>query len=141
MTSLGTDSPRLCGRYLISMVFLLKYGVRMMRFSKHMLPAVALRRLVLLCTACSVTFLMHALYYGGVATAVLRWKDGYPPGVNAYVFDALFYPLLELCPSLVILVIIFKRRPGHHHGDGITNPYSVGTTTPPPPARAACPPP
>lgn len=113
---------------MISMLFLLKYGLRMMRFSRHVLPSVVLRRLVGLCVICCSTFLLHALYYGGLATSFLPWVDGYPPLINPYVFDALFYPLLELLPSFLILMIIYKRKgqpSPSWHVDSINNPYSV----------------
>lgn len=97
--------------YILSTLFLFKYALR---FSKMALPYVLRRRLIALCVLCGVGFVVHVAYYLGVATGLLStWvAAGYPPQINAYVFDALLYPLWELLPSLAILAVLHKRKPG-----------------------------
>ncbi len=94
--------------YIFCTLFLFKYALR---FSRMALPPVLRRRLVALCVLCGAVFVLHSAYYLGIATRVLAaWEDGYPPGTNAYLFDALFYPFLELVPSLAILAALHKRK-------------------------------
>jgi len=98
--------------YILSTLFLFKYALR---FRKMALPYVLRRRLIALCVLCGVVFIVHVAYYLGVATGLLStWvaAAGYPPQIDAYIFDALLYPLWELLPSLAILAVLHKRKPG-----------------------------
>jgi hypothetical protein len=134
---LTRDGCHACGSYVLATLFLLKYGMRMMRFSHTALPAVVLRRLVLLCAVLSVVFLLHAVYLLGVASGLLPWPNGYPPDMDACVFDALYYPFMEVLPSGFILAAIHKKK-GHpsppiYSLDSIA--YTVSAPAPAPPHR------
>lgn len=133
--------------YVFATAFLLKYGLRMLRFSQLALPPVLRRRLLLLCSVCAAAFLLHALYYTAVATQVALagptttsttesaalLHGGYPParwlpGGSAFAFDALFYPFMELLPSAAILFALHHRRRSYllaEGGGGGVGSYSV----------------
>jgi hypothetical protein len=113
--------------YVLALFFLLKYGLRMMRFTARPLPGAVLHRLLGLCAVCSVVFLAHAVFFLGDATGLIRSVHGYPVGVNAYAFDAIAYPVLELVPSIIILVIVHKKRGSTPYAylDMGSNPYTV----------------
>lgn len=98
--------------YILWTMFWFKYAFR---FSKMALPYVVRRRLIALCVLCGLVFPVHVAYYLGVASGLLStWvaAAGYPPQLNAYVFDALLYPLWELLPSIAILAVLHKRKSG-----------------------------
>lgn len=125
--------------YLLATAFLLKYGLRMMRFSQLALPRVLRRRLLLLCSICSAVFLLHALYYLATAAQVelagagprsSSLSGGYPPawllpGGSTLLFDALFYPVMELLPSAAILFALHHKRRSYLTDASVVVPYSV----------------
>ena len=138
--------PANADSYVFATGFLLKYGLRMLRFSQLALPPVLRRRLLLLCSVCATAFLLHALYYTAVATqvalagaaaaapgpAAALLHGGYPParmlpGRSAFAFDALFYPFMELLPSAAILFALHHRRRSYllAEGGGGIGPSSV----------------
>lgn len=96
--------------YLVSFLFVLKFAHQ---FSRMALPYLLRRRVLALSLLCGTVFLVHMIYYLSVGTGLLAsWlaRSGYPPRPEAYIFDAILYPLQELLPSLAILAVLNRRR-------------------------------
>lgn len=100
----------------------------MIGFTNFSMPVFVRRRIMAMCGLCSVVFVIHSVYFLGIATGSIKWKDGYPPNVHVFAFDASFYTLFELVPSLAILAMMSRRKtgPAHTYLDINNNPYTVG---------------
>jgi len=95
------------------------------------MPVFVRRRILALCALCSLVFVLHAAYFLAIATGVVNWREGYPNTMHVYVFDAIFYSLLELLPSIAILFMISRKKasPSHAYMDINSNPYTVSPHT------------
>ena len=77
----------------------------------HILPLV-----LRVCGLLGLILALSALYCIVAALGAFGWQDGHPPQMSLFAFDAGLYVLLELLPSLAVLLVTRRRKPPA--GDG-----------------------